>query len=136
MNKKIIIGIVSALILIGICFFVFRNPKNKYQDDLKRLDSVNKVLEKKRDSLYDSINVLNTKFITFKQKDSILEFQILNLNDVIAKDKEIANKTQQELIQLKSNIDATKAQISNAKQHPINRDGNSLLESLKIKLQQ
>jgi len=131
--KKAIIPIILVLATM-FAYYIFSNKTSgDYQEKLNKLDSLNKSLEKTRDSLYLDIKKIDSNFVQLQHRDSLLNKEIVSLDAEIEKDKKIVARSQAELNHIKSSLDSTRKQIIEAKAHPANRSGNDLLNSLKIK---
>jgi predicted RND superfamily exporter protein len=131
--KKAIIPIILVLATV-FAYYIFSNKTSgDYKEQLSKLDSSNKALEKTRDSLYKNIKSVDSNLLVLKKHDSLLNKEILELDAEVIKDKKIAAKSQAELNHIKNDLDSTRKQIIEAKAHPANRSGNDLLNSLKIK---
>ncbi len=131
---------ILILVLLGFSLVFFYkwyfSGLDGYKKEIKRLHSENKILQNKRDSVSLIIKGLEIDFVKLQKQDSLLKIKIQNSeNDVrLAKDK--ANKSKSELDNLRKDLDNTKKQIEELQKNPLNRTGDDLLNSLKIKTKQ
>lgn len=130
-------NIIILVLLIGCLIFgyinLFRGDK-LYEYRVKELELKNSELVKERLEIDKEIKTLKIDFTKLKEKEAELLDDINNRDIEIGKSKDRANKSKQELEKFKKDIEETKSKIENLKRNPANREGNDLLNSLKLKL--
>ena len=100
---------------------------------MNELKEENKTIQEKRDSLLIIRKKLESNLEETIIKNKKLNILCDNLEKEVNNQKEIADKSKKELYKLRSEIEKTKKIIEDLKNHPPNRDGEYLLNSLRIK---
>ena len=81
------------------------------------------------------IDSLKVEYINLQKKDSIQTVNIAKRDLQIATLISNSKKSKAELDKIKAEMEETRKKIADLKAHPINREGDDLINSLKIKTQ-
>ena len=130
--KNILIGILLICTII-FGYKTFFTSDKLYKEKLKQLEAANKKLQEERVAIDLRIDSLKTEYNKLKEHEAKLAKDIANRDSEIAKDKAAAAKSQAELNKFKREMAETQQKIVDMKEHPANRTGYDLLNSLKLK---
>jgi chromosome segregation ATPase len=135
------LDIKNLLILILLVFSLFFGYKwyfstgnSDYKKELKDLNEKNKALQAQRDSINIEIKKLEYDFLKLKEKEFFLVQKIDSMSTEIELVKSRAAKSKKELDKLRGDLSETRKKIEELKENPVNRTGDSLLNSLKNNL--
>ena len=130
--KNILIGILLICTII-FGYKTFFTSDKLYKEKLKQLEAANKLLQAERAAIDLKIDSLKSEYDKLKAHEQKLANDIANRDAEIAKDKAAAAKSQAELNKFKHEMAETQRKIEDIKEHPANRTGDDLLNSLKLK---
>lgn len=130
--KNIIIVILLAGLLIFGYIAIFGGDSN-YKQQLKELKTKNELLEKQRDSIDVVINNLHAEYAKLKVREAELAKEVTALDAEVEQNKANAKRSQAELDIMKRDLKETRRKIEELKKHPANREGDDLINSLKLK---
>lgn len=120
------------MILFGISSLFFY--KWYFSNDKPDLD---KTQIDKSKSIIDSLNIVivknNKRLDSLSLSNDILENKIKNVERSIIYLKDKSNKSESDLLNLKTDLDIANKKYEQLKNNPPNRTGNDLLESIKNK---
>lgn len=132
--KDILILILLGLSLV-FAWTTFFGGDSLYKHKVKELEADNKRLQEERKSIDAKILVIQAKFDSLSIEDKKLQ-GIITLKDAeIDKNKKSAARSKAELDTIRKRLEETRKQIEEAKTNPPNREGQDLINSLKIKTQ-
>jgi chromosome segregation ATPase len=132
--KDILILVLLGLALI-FAWTTFFGGDALYKHKVKELEADNKRLQEERKSIDAKILVIQAKFDSLSVEDKKLQ-GIIEVKDAeIDKNKKSAARSKAELDTIRKRLEETRKQIEEAKKNPPNREGQDLINSLKIKTQ-
>jgi hypothetical protein len=132
--KDILIVILLGLALI-FAWTTFFGGDSLYKHKVKELEADNKKLQNERKLIDAKILNIQARFDSLCVEDKKLQ-GIISAKDIeIEKNKKSAAKSKAELDVIRKNLEDTRKQIEEAKKNPPNREGQDLINSLKIKTQ-
>jgi len=129
----LIIVLLGATLFFGYMWF-FKGD-NGYKEKIKQLEAEKKELVKERENLDNDVRSILAEFNSLKEKEKKLLADVAKLDAEIAKSKANAAKSKAELDKMKKDLKDTQDKIAYLKDHPVNRTGDDLLNSLKMKTQ-
>ena len=131
-------NIIIIALLAGVIIFaaiVFYGGDSGYEYRVNALQKENAGLKVQRDSIDATILVLESKYKLLAQKESALSIDIGKRDSEIAKAKIAAVISKGKLEKIQMDLTSTQKQIAELEQNPSNRDGDDLLNSIKLKTQ-
>lgn len=132
--KNLLIGLLLIFCVI-FGYKTFFSGDNLYKEKVKQLEAANLLLQKERAGIDLKIDSLKTEYGKLKAREQKLAYDITTRDGEIAKNKAAAARSKVELNKFKHDIAETQNKIEGMKKHPANRDGDDLLNSLKLKTQ-
>jgi chromosome segregation ATPase len=131
--KSILILVLLGLtILFGFKWFLSGDSASK--ERVKQLELQFDSLQKQKAAVDIEINSWKAKSDSLKQLDIKLQSELVKQEAQTKKAEIEANKSKANLDKLRHDMAETKSKINDFKNHPPNRTGDSLLQSLKNKL--
>ena len=135
---KLDIKSILILLLFVICSIFawkyFNESDKDYKKELDKLRSENESILRKRDSLLNQRNKLETDLVIIRKHNDSLIYISSILEKEVTSQKQKANESKKELDKLRKDLEETKIKIEDLKKHPSNRNGDELLNSLKSKI--
>ena len=128
----LIVGLLILCLIFG--YKTLTSGDSEYKRKVEELHLANEKLIKERASIDSTILEIDKRYKKLQFKDSILTIEISKRDKIIAANIAKANKSQAELSKIKSQMDLTRKKITELKKNPPNRTGDSLVNSLKLKL--
>ena len=135
LDIKTLIILVLLVISLGFCWNWFFGGGKAYKKQVKELEKERTELLLERKTLISDVDSLikqNKRLIT---KDSVYKAKISGLDVEITYYKSKAENSKRELDRIKGELSLTRKKIKELKAMPPNREGDDLLNSLKLKLQ-
>jgi len=131
-DLAIVIFAILTIIFAGTTFF---GGGSKYKYQIEELQKANKKLEIQRDSIIDAGKAIQHRIDSLTLIEKRLTGIIADKDLEIIKAKSNAQKSKAELDTMRSKLEKIRKQIQEAKKNPPNREGQDLINSLKIKTQ-
>lgn len=124
-------------VLLLLCFifgymWFFRTNKT-LKTDINNLKTENVILEKEKDALDKQLIDYKQKYDSLVVLDNVLIKEYVELQKYTTALEKNAHKTENSLDILKNQISETRKEIEYLKEHPANRIGDNLVNSLKNK---
>jgi len=132
--KNIAIAVLVLLVLIfGATTFFKKDSLYKY-----KLEQLQKEYDREhtiRDSLDLEITRVQSELASLKVREKELADEVSRLESEVILAKEEANRSMKELNLTRTALSETRKKIQELRNQPPNREGNKLIESLKLKTQ-
>lgn len=126
--------LLGCILIMCVIYFFFSGPSARSEN--KRLKKEVELIQKERDTLKKNIEVLRISYDKMEDSAKIKKQEIDNISQrILAIEQNVLNSSN-ELYSIKSGLNDINIQISNVTKKPIKRVGDSLLNSLRIKLNQ
>jgi chromosome segregation ATPase len=132
--KDILIIVLLGLALI-FAWTTFFGGDSLYKHKVKELEADNKRLQEERKTIDAKILVIQARFDSLSVEDKKLQGVIASKDAEIEINKKSAARSKSELDAMRKDLEKTRKQIEQAKKNPPNREGQDLINSLKIKTQ-
>jgi hypothetical protein len=132
--KDILIIVLLGLALI-FAWTTFFGGDSLYKHKVKELEADNKRLQEERKTIDAKILVIQARFDSLSVEDKKLQGVIASKDAEIEINKKSAARSKSELDAMRKGLEETRKQIEQAKKNPPNREGQDLINSLKIKTQ-
>jgi chromosome segregation ATPase len=131
-DALIIVLLGLALIFAWTTFF---GGDSLYKHKVKELEADNRRLQEERKTIDAKILVIQARFDSLSVEDKKLQGVIASKDAEIEINKKSASRSKAELDAMRKGLEKTRKQIEQAKKNPPNREGQDLINSLKIKTQ-
>ena len=129
-NVIIALAVTCCIIAVGYSFF----NATDYRQKIESLRSQNSVLEENRKRLSLEFAQLKKELVELEKRESELNQKILQQATEIEEAKAQAAKSRSSLNKIQQELNKTRKKIKELEDAPANREGEDLLNSLKIKL--
>lgn len=129
MNIKIIY-IIGSILVMMLIYFIFSGSSMRRENRLinKEINDI----KKQRDKLMDSIGILQKSYIDLEKEVVKKENSLVEIDKKIDKIQRDVYNSIKQLLNIRNSVDSINKQIDRLE--PVNRTGDSLLESLKNKI--
>jgi chromosome segregation ATPase len=127
------IALVLACFVILILLYKLNNSTSDYREELKRLKIENKSLREGRDLLSKNILILEDEFSTLKKKEMQILVRLRKTEKELSEYKDIAQISEDQLLNMRSEMKETEEKIREFRENPPNRVGQDLIISLRNK---
>jgi chromosome segregation ATPase len=134
-NIKDIAITVLAILCIIFAAITFFGGDSKYKHQIEALQNDNKRLHTERDSIIKAGKEIQSRIDSLTIIENRLKGVIADKDIEISKAKSNAQKSKAELDSMRQKLEKIRKQIADAKKNPPNREGEDLINSLKIKTQ-
>jgi len=135
-NLKDIALVLFAVLAIIFASTTFFRGSSKYKYQIEELRKDNKRLQSQRDSIVKAGEAIQHRIDSLTAIETRLNGIIADKDVEIAKAKSNAQKSKAELDAMRTNLEKIRKQIEEAEKKPANREGEDLINSLKIKTRQ
>jgi chromosome segregation ATPase len=135
-NKTLIIT--NAVLLIAVLalgWSAFFRGDNAYKERIKSLEEKNVQLQKDRDKIDSEIQRRNDDFDSLEIVDSFIQARLAISEEETARLRQQVDRAQNELSTARQSVIEARRRIEDLKKSPPNRQGEDLINSLKIKTQ-
>lgn len=133
---KVIIIILLSILSVFFFFKYINVNDDKLAEENKRLMKEVKLIEKQRDSLFQSRLSLQKDFDTIEERIKDREKTISYLNSEILKTQKELDESKKKLADVLAGLDSINVEIERIKKLPPKREGDDLINSLTKKLNQ
>lgn len=127
--------LIVALLIMTIIFgyFTFFQSDPLYKQKVKELEADNKKLQEERKVIDARLAQTQKRIDSLTVIENQLNAIISSKDEEIERNKRKANSSRAELDKMKNELEKVRKQIEDAKKNPPNREGQDLINSLKIK---
>lgn len=130
-KDALIIGLLIMTIIFG--YFTFFQSDPLYKQKVKELEADNKRLQEERRAIDARLAQTQRRIDSLTVIENQLNAIISSKDEEIERNKRKATASRAELDKIKSELEKVRKQIEDAKKNPPNREGQDLINSLKIK---